>query len=316
MIAFDNVLYIIGNGFDRHHGVLSGYGDFAAWLQKKNRDLYDKLSEVCRADYLWRDFEGALPNINRDFFLGMGEILLPQGWSEDDGYAELFYAQDYVREEAEMLWRDIEKWFRKWVKSIIWHEAYNLKKVRLDYDARYITFNYTPFLETEYGIPTENILYIHGKQTDTKHLPIIGHDGRDAFDEWYRSAPRSLRRYYKGKYSMLPEVEMMTGSVEEFFTLSEKPVGRILMENQAFIDDLYDVEYIYVLGHSLGNVDLPYFRAINQTNDNPERLHWKVSYLSEKECHKLEEIMRKMIMSEGASLDMITLKGMMRGNSY
>jgi len=313
MISFDNVLYIIGNGFDRHHGVRSSYGDFKAWLQKKNRNLYEQLNDVCKVDFLWRDFEGALPYVNRDIFLGMGEMLLPHGWTEDDGYAELFYAPDYVREEAGMLWDDIVKWFRKWVQGISWHETYNLRKVRLDDEARYITFNYTPFLETEYGIPAQNILYIHGKRTETKHPPIIGHDGKDTFDEWYKTAPRSLKHHYRGNHSMLPEVQMMTGSVEEFFSLSEKPVKRIINENQAFIDNLYDVEYIYVLGHSLGNVDLPYFRAINQANSYPEKIHWKVSSYSEKERLMLEDIMRKEIMSEGASLEMVTLEGMMKG---
>lgn len=311
MTSFDNVLYIIGNGFDLHHGVLSSYRSFSLWLQRKNRVLYEKLNDVCMADYLWRDFEGALPYVDRNFFLGMGDLLLPQGWTEDDGYAELFMPQDYVREEAEMLWDDIVKWFRKWVLSISWHDGYDKKKVMLDDQARYITFNYTPFLETQYGIPEENILYIHGRRADRKHPPIIGHDGRDTFDEWYERAPRPLKRHYRGKHSMLPEVEMMTESVETFYSLSEKPVERILRENQAFFDDLYDVEYIYVLGHSLGNVDLPYFRAINQANDYPERLSWKVSYYSEEEKTKLERIMREMI-DENASLEMLTMTDLQR----
>jgi hypothetical protein len=153
MASFDNVLYVIGNGFDLHHGVMSSYKSFAIWLQQKNRILYEKLNAVCRVESLWRDFEGALPYVDRDYFLTIGELWLPQGWTEDDGYAELFYAQDYVRGEAEMLWDDIRKWFRKWVCSIAWHEAYDKMKVWIDYEARFITFNYTPFLETQYGIP-------------------------------------------------------------------------------------------------------------------------------------------------------------------
>jgi len=313
MASFDNVLYIIGNGFDLHHGLMTSYRSFSIWLQTKNRRLYDKLNELCMVDFLWKDFESALPYVDRDYFLGMGEILLPQGWTEDDGYAELFMAQDYVREEAEMLWKDIKRWFGKWVQSICWREEYNKKKLMLDDKARFITFNYTPFLETQYGISAENILYIHGKRADTKHPPIIGHDGRDTFDEWYNTASNRSRRHYKGKHSMLPEVEMMTGSVEEFFSLSEKPVERILFENKEFIEDLYDVKHIYVLGHSLGNVDLPYFRAINNINDYPKELHWYVSYYSKSEKLSLEHIMRTHIIDKSANLNMITLDGLQRG---
>ena len=313
MASFDNVLYIIGNGFDLHHGVMSSYKSFAMWLQRKNRALYEKLNNVCRVESLWRDFEGALPYVDRAYFLEMGDIWLPEGWTEDDGYAELFYAQDYVRGEAEILWADIEKWFRKWVQTVSWYDAYDKKKVWLDDEARFVTFNYTPFLETQYGIPEENILYIHGKRTDKKHPPIIGHDGRDTFDDWYKKAPRWSKRHYRGKRSYLPEVEMMTSSVEEFFSLSEKPIQKILIENQEFIDDLYDVKDIYVLGHSLGNVDLPYFRAINRANDYPEVLRWHVSYYSDKEKSDLERIMRNSVINKDASLEMITLQGIQRG---
>lgn len=304
---YDNVLYIIGNGFDRHHGVKSSYQDFANWLKKNNWKLYEKLSEVCNVDYLWKDFEKALVDVNRDYFLNKGEVLLPKDWTEDDSYAELFYAQDYVRGEAENLWSDIVKWFRKWVQTIKWERESDRKKLRIDDYARFITFNYTPFLETHYGILRENILYIHGKASDLKHAPIIGHDGKDTFDDWYGQASRHSKKFYKGIRAELPEVEMMTESVEEFYSLSKKPVQEILNQNQEFISGLYDVKHIYVFGHSLGNVDIPYFKAFNEANDCPGQIHWHVSYYSDEEKQHLEDIMRKRIMSDGATLDMMTL---------
>ena len=125
---YDNVLYMIGNGFDRHHDVRSSYQDFANWLKRNNLVLYEKLSEVCKVDFLWKEFERALPYVNRDYFINMGDAILPDNWTEDDNYAELFYAQDYVREEAENLWRNIEKWFRKWVRSVRWDRCSDKKK--------------------------------------------------------------------------------------------------------------------------------------------------------------------------------------------
>ncbi len=306
-MAFDDVLYIIGNGFDLHHKVKSSYKDFSEWLKRNNNDLYCTLSSVCRVDYLWKDFEKALGYVNRDYFIDMGDLMLPRSWTEDDGYAELFYAQDFVREEADTLWKNILKWFRKWVRTVSWTEESDSMKLRIDYEARFITFNYTPFLETQYGIPSENILYIHGKASDMNLPPVIGHDGKDTFDEWYRKAGRATKRHYKGKHAILPEVEMMTESVEEFYAVSKKPVHEILLRNQWFVSNLYDVKHIYVLGHSLGAVDIPYFKAINEANDYSENLHWHVSYYSEEERSRLEGIMRKCIISDGAKLDMITL---------
>lgn len=79
------------------------------------------------------------------------------------------------------------------------------------------------------------------------------------------------------------------------------------MKHQDFISDLYDVKHIYVLGHSLGNVDIPYFKAINEANVCPRQIHWHVSYYSDEEKQHLEDIMKKRIISDGATLNMMTL---------
>ena len=308
---FDDVLYIIGNGFDLHHGVMSSYKSFKIWLQRKNPALHRKLESVCHADFLWKDFESALAYVNRDYFLSAGELMIPQSWTEDDSVAELLYAGDHVRYEAEYLWTEITKWFRKWVQTIQWYDRYNEKKLWIDLEARFITFNYTPFLETQYGIPHENILYIHGKQSDKKHPPVIGHDGRDTFDDWYQKAGRSSKRNYRGKYSYLPEVEMMTEAVEEYFSLSEKPINSIMSEFRDYFSDLYDVRHIYILGHSLGSVDIPYFSAINSANDCPSEISWHVSYYSRNERDSLEQCLRSHIMDKEARLEMFQLSSIM-----
>lgn len=186
--------------------------------------------------------------INRDYFFACGEIMLPETWSEDDGYAPSFYAGDYVREEAERLWQDINKWFREWINALEWPDTGEARKIRIDTYARFITFNYTPFLETRYGIPEENILYIHGKTGSTKELPLIGHDPNDTFGQWYEATCEQNKRHYRRKKSLLPKVEMMTSNVETYFSLSEKPVKENIRKHGAFLDDLYDVEHIYILG--------------------------------------------------------------------
>ena len=70
-MKIDDVLYIIGNGFDIHHGVCSKYSDFANFLKIYNRFLYNQFTEICRIDFLWTEFEKALAYVNRDYFLEM-----------------------------------------------------------------------------------------------------------------------------------------------------------------------------------------------------------------------------------------------------
>lgn len=63
----DNVLYIIGNGFDRHHDVENGYNSFRDWLKRNDPELYHVYSSVCRYDALWSDFENGLAYVDRDY---------------------------------------------------------------------------------------------------------------------------------------------------------------------------------------------------------------------------------------------------------
>lgn len=42
----DNVLYIIGNGFDLHHGVASSYASFCRWLKQHDFELFNLYETV------------------------------------------------------------------------------------------------------------------------------------------------------------------------------------------------------------------------------------------------------------------------------
>ncbi len=39
-------LYVIGNGFDLHHGLPCGYADFRAWLQRNRPKVYSTLNRI------------------------------------------------------------------------------------------------------------------------------------------------------------------------------------------------------------------------------------------------------------------------------
>ena len=57
-------LYIIGNGFDKHHEVPSGYWDFHKWLKEKNPELVEQIDELYGySDDLWGNFEVELATL-------------------------------------------------------------------------------------------------------------------------------------------------------------------------------------------------------------------------------------------------------------
>ena len=61
-------LYVIGNGFDLHHGMPCGYVDFIAWLQENRHEVYNGLNRIygdCSGNN-WSDFENSLRGFNLD----------------------------------------------------------------------------------------------------------------------------------------------------------------------------------------------------------------------------------------------------------
>lgn len=304
---YDNVLYIIGNGFDRHHDVQSGYSHFSDWLKRNNRKLYDIYSSVCHYDGLWSDFENGMAYVDRDYLIGAGELFLPDYSIDPDKWqaADIFMAGDAAREQAEELVSTLKRAFHRWIKSLHAPRSYQEKKIYLDYNARFLTFNYTEFLESEYGISKENINYIHGHRNGGKNSLIVGHGGDDeAFDKWWSAKqyhrPRINKkgkkyRYrdaaYKVYHSELPEYEHIAEGIQEYYEESRKPVEKILHANDAYFEDLYDIQTIYVLGFSFNPIDLPYIQRIIDSNDSPQDIRWIVTYLGEDEKSRFVQVL-------------------------
>lgn len=109
----DKVLYIIGNGFDRHHGIESSYTHFRDWLRVNNPLLYDIYSHVCSYDALWSDFENGMAYVNRDYFIDGAELVLPDYSKDPDDWqmADIFMAGDFARGQANELISDLKDAF-------------------------------------------------------------------------------------------------------------------------------------------------------------------------------------------------------------
>ena len=59
-------LYIIGNGFDLHHGINSSYKNFQEWMHENNPDVIEKVDEIygfCDEEW-WSDFENQLASLD------------------------------------------------------------------------------------------------------------------------------------------------------------------------------------------------------------------------------------------------------------
>lgn len=205
---------------------------------------------------------------------------------------------------AENLIDDLKKDFHKWVCTLHAPQDYNQKKLYIDDYARFLSFNYTTFLESHYGIPSSQVNHIHGVKTQQWGSLVVGHaeDNDKIFDQWWKSRgydrPHynkkgkkyfkrdNIYRMYQGDTQYLPEYESITESVESYYYDSQKPVEKIISSNVSYFASLHDVKTIYVWGFSFSKVDQPYIRKIISSNDNPQAIQWYVSIFSEEDKTK------------------------------
>ena len=151
-------LFVIGNGFDLHHGLETSYRSFLEFAQKTSPSSYGNLSQLFLAsrehlddaDYQhlsddnfvfkrWCDFETSLGQIDEDDFL-------EQSRQEISEYmVELGMDSTLVEEFVETC-AGILVTFRKWV-SAIEVPMRQKQSFQLPNDALFVNFNYTETLE-------------------------------------------------------------------------------------------------------------------------------------------------------------------------
>jgi hypothetical protein len=322
-------LFIIGNGFDIMHGVKSSYYNFRDSIGRKNI-LRFTLENYIRQDDVWGDFEDGLAYLDREMMLGtlddwLDDFDVPDEDDDDFSAADYFAAQDIATSQIYILTLELPKRFRKWISTL---KPLSLSKPVdniIKMDARYINFNYTEFLETIYGVPQENILYIHGDRRDKKNQLVLGHghDIEEVFEEWYQAnknreefQPRLLekdRRYdhndnpvylgyflkdeTKGNWKSQMRYDAINntvGLIEDYYDNSAKKTSDVIIKNQSYFKSLEGIKNIVVIGHSLSKVDYPYFKEIIKYNTNSADLKWFISWYSSDGLRKITEFVSEM----------------------
>ncbi len=79
-------LYVIGNGFDIHHGISSGYWDFKVWVQKnrKESNLIGLMDTFFSNDRdFWGEIEEALGEYNEEAVTDFCEPDNPEDFKYD-----------------------------------------------------------------------------------------------------------------------------------------------------------------------------------------------------------------------------------------
>ncbi|MDF3026916.1 MAG: hypothetical protein K0S23_1223 [Fluviicola sp.] len=276
-------LYVIGNGFDLHHGIRSLYTDFKLYLEEKDNELIEALEKYFIADYLWSDFEATLADLDTEEIVD--ECLMYfESYGVDDWSDAYHHSYQYeVQKRIDILTSKMKERFTEWIIQLEIPSVLD-ELVCLDREAYYINFNYTSTLQRLYKIPESRILHIHNKAVDLNSTLILGHS-RDPNEQDNLS----------GYNDEDTDVRIAEGNeiLDKYFEETYKSTNTIIKENNSLFRNLANVREIFVLGHSLSLVDQPYFAEIVRNIDTTS-VKWTISYYSSKAIGSYEAVMTKL----------------------
>ena len=257
-------LFIIGNGFDLAHGLPTKYLDYRTFLKNSPENDYFCMNMEHTyglgefTDYWWQDFESNLGE--GDYFEADFEAMAETAIGEmvtDDG-EEMYDVEETLRDHFEPYYNFMNKLNEtvlQWVESIditgikpIFHKI-------IAKDNYFLTFNYTNVLEDVYNIPRDKVCHIHGSATD--RFVIMGHGNKEAIEKYKKAADEKIERWDKNG------AEVSQG-ICNFYRASFKNTEEIISMNEFIFNKYKEVSEIHIFGHSLGEVDMPYFQEVKK----------------------------------------------------
>ncbi len=266
-----SLLYIVGNGFDLHHGMQTSYWHFGEFLKQHHRALRMLMDEYFPTyeSFFWSNLEEGLAHFDAATLVDNSEHYLVSYAAEDWSDAFHHDFQWELDRITRAVSEELLKAFSEWVQtiSIPTRKGLNVAPVRINPNARFINFNYTNTLQQLYGVSDSHVWHIHGAAGQLDRL-ILGHawkpKGREKWTE--RVDPESDDpRYIEG-----------TQIIDRYFAQTFKPTEKIIFDNSKRFAALSDVDAIHVLGHSLSDVDLPYLREVAK-HARPSA-QWRISF--------------------------------------
>ena len=276
--------------------------------------------------HLWCSFVEYLAELNREKVLEFLDMNLPpinlddKDFSMADYYLPIDRTKDMIRDctfEMRFL-------LHKWVNTLHFAKGWKNRKLDLAPEALYLTFNYTTFLEDLYEVPAEQVFHIHGSRKDKYGSLIIGHgmDENVVFERWKHKceAQKRFRPNLKGRnghwfandrlpflmyflqdeskgnwrtdtryYALQEAVEV----IEHYYATNRKQTEAVINKFSNLWQSLDDVQKVTVIGHSLSNVDMPYFEQM-ANGLKKQGVEWEFSVHDKKDRERVSHFCRKM----------------------
>ncbi|WP_315121291.1 bacteriophage abortive infection AbiH family protein [uncultured Clostridium sp.] len=270
-------LFVIGNGFDRAHGLKTSYIDFRNYLEDKDWEyltclekMYNFLPDSRREmveEYLWKEFEKNLSAVNEDEIIDFGTSIDMGLEGGDIGIEDTL--DDYWEEQYGYI-EKLNEFIKLWIKQININTPKKTNRIKGNRNDLFLTFNYTLLLEKIYEIDKNNIIHIHGSIDEENDLaPVIGHGDSFKIIEVKRRANEAGEEFYEKECSIY-------NALAKYYKRTFKDVNHYIAIHTDFFRRLSDVDKIFVIGHSLGDVDIPYFKKIKE--NTKQDVVWNIYY--------------------------------------
>lgn len=297
-------LYIIGNGFDRAHGLETSYWDFRTYLKDNAEEFLENLEHIygfypINDDHLFSASALEAANKARDALLynklwetfeyGLGHPdesdIESTCYAAIDAMKDIEFGgiEDTLNQYFEKQFKFIEKlqtYLFDWVLQISVDKA----EIMRDFndDDLFLTFNYTPVLEKIYQIDSSQICHIHGGIPPYCLVPPqIGHGNKKPIEQREKWIKECVDLYDEGGASL-------NRAFANFYKRTLKDTDRYLNTNKHFFNKAGDMDEVQIIGHSLGEVDMPYFREL------PDDIPWTVFYRDNNDKDTFEKRIREI----------------------
>lgn len=302
-------LFIIGNGFDLAHSLETKYEHFRDYLEREHWEFLSSLEEMYGfrigsfiehigediweenvKEYLWQDFESNLSNID-ETILDNGEDIELGLESGDIGIEDTL--NEYWEERYKFI-EELSEYVKEWISQIDINIDRKTELIDENSEDIYLTFNYSLVLEEVYGIDDNNILHIHGSILKSDISPVMGHGNKQIISDMNEIASEAREMLNEKKYSIY-------NAGANYCERTLKEIGLYISMNRNFFRNLENVDEILIIGHSLGDVDMPYFREIRRNVSDD--VIWNVYYYSDNDMLTY----RDKIISIGVKKDNIRM---------
>jgi len=245
-IQDSEILYVIGNGFDLAHDIESSYYDFEDWcnIHNLNTEMFEMFFHNGDQSF-WKDIEESLGNYD---YKEIHEELGPdEDFDPDHSLSSYAIYADTSTHLIGFITDLFEHYFVDWVNSIEISFAEQCFQLRLG--AKFLSFNYTETLESIYGVPEKQVCHIHGCRLNSADKYIFGHKNPLQPDTVYDD-------------SVEPYIEESYFSIVEHMLKLKKPVEEQISIHHQFFSSLQNIKLVCVIGHSLSEIDMPYFHYL------------------------------------------------------